>query len=93
MVVKLLTTIFQLLICIMKNYMHCTEMNTDTDEVERMTVDVVDEDQRSCAPQDQHQLSNGKRREKLVWCEIASGPDGPSNGPDGGAGDCRLRPG
>ena len=36
----------------MKNYMRCTDMNTDTDEVEHMTVDVVDEDH-------QHQWSNG----------------------------------
>ena len=46
------TTIFQMLTCIMKNYMRYTDMNTDTDEVEHMTVDVVDEDH-------QHQWSNG----------------------------------
>ena len=38
MVVELVTTIFLVLICTMKNYIHCTDMNTDADEVEHMTV-------------------------------------------------------
>ena len=39
-------------ICTTFFYIHCTDMNTDADEVEHMTVDVVDEDH-------QHQWSNG----------------------------------
>ena len=51
MVVELVTTIFLVLICTKKNYIHRTDMNTDADEVEHMTVDVGDVDH-------QHQWCN-----------------------------------
>ena len=52
MVVELVTTIFLVLICTMKNYIHRTDMNTDADEVKHRTDDVGDEDH-------QHQWCNG----------------------------------
>ena len=52
MVVELVTTIFLVLICTNKNYTHRTDMDTDADEVEHMTVDVGDEEH-------QHPWCNG----------------------------------
>ena len=40
MVVELVAIIFLVLICTMKNYIHCTDMGTDADEVEYTTVGV-----------------------------------------------------
>ena len=52
MVVELVTTIFLVLICTKKNYIHRTDMNTDADEVKHRTVDVGDEEHH-------HQWYNG----------------------------------
>ena len=52
MVVELVITIFLVLICTKKNYIHRTDMNTDADEVKHRTVDVGDEEHH-------HQWYNG----------------------------------
>ena len=62
----MVTTIFLVLICTMKNYIHCTDMGTDADEVEYTTVGVGELRITN--------TSNGNGNDKrMVRCERLSG--------------------